>query len=164
MTPTSLPLGAPLLSAAAGAVEVDVNPTLVLMQLGVVTVLMLVLKPFLFDPLLAVFERRERMVEGTQHEARKLDDEAADIKLEVDGQLSRVTAAATEERDRVRVQAATRDAEVLSKTRAEVTQILDQGRRELALQEAALDASLRAGQGELASDVVTRVLGREVAS
>ena len=81
----SLPLGAvPLLSAAAGAVEVDVNPTLVLMQLGVVTVLMLVLKPFLFDPLLAVFERRERMVEGTQHEARDLDDKAADIKLQVD--------------------------------------------------------------------------------
>lgn len=165
MTPTSLPLGAaPFLSAAAGAVEVDVNPSLVLMQLGVVTVLMLVLKPFLFDPLLAVFERRERMVEGTQHEARKLDDEAADIKLEVDGQLNRVTTAASEERDRARAKAATRDSEVQAKTRNEVAQILDQGRRELALEEAALDATLRASQDELVRDVTSRVLGREVAS
>ena len=164
MTPTSLPLGvSPFLSAAAGAVEVDVNPTLVLMQLGVVTVLMLVLKPFLFDPLLAVFERRERMVEGTQHEAHKLDDKAADIKLEVDGKLARVTTSASEERDRMRSQATTRDAEVLAKTRTEVAQILEQGRRNLALEEAALDATLRAETGELARSVASRVLGREVA-
>ncbi len=161
----SLPLGAvPLLSAAAGAVEVDINPTLVLMQLAVVTVLMLVLKPFLFDPLLAVFERRESLVEGTQHKARSLDDQAADIKLKVDEQLTRVTTGAAEERDKARAQAAARDAEVLAKTRAEVAKILDQGRRQLATDEATLDASLRASTDELARDVASRVLGREVAS
>lgn len=163
MTLPSLSLGtAPLLNAAAGAVEVDINPTLVLMQLGVVAVLMLILKPMLFDPLLAVFEKRERMVEGTLKEARDLDDKAADLKLKVDAELDKVIKVAAEERDKTRGEAARRDADALSKTRTEVGTILDKGRRELSLEAAALEASLRGEVNVLSRDVASRVLGREV--
>ncbi len=163
MTLPSLPLGAaPLLNAAAGAVEVDINPTLVLMQLGLVTVLMLILKPFLFDPLLSVFEKREHMVEGTLHTARELDDKAADLKLQVDAELEKVTRVAFEERDKLRNEASKRDAEALAKSRAEATTILEKGRRDLSLEAAALEASLRGEMGDLSRDVASRVLGREV--
>lgn len=165
MTLPSLPFGlAPMMSAAAGAVEVDVNPTLVLIQLGLVAALMLVLKPLLFDPLMSVFEKRERMVEGTQKEAIALDDKAADIKLKVDGELEKVTRVATDERDKLRSEAARRDAEALAKTRTEVAAILDKGRRDLTLEAAALEASLRGSVSDLSHDVATRVLGREVSS
>lgn len=163
MTLPSLSLGtAPLLNAAAGAVEVDINPTLVLMQLGLVTVLMLVLKPVLFDPLLAVFEKREGMVEGTLKQARDLDDKAADIKLQVDARLGEVIKVASEERDKLRNEAARRDAEALAKTRAEMASILEQGRRELSFEAAALEASLRGEVSALSREVASRVLGREV--
>lgn len=164
MTLPSLTLGAaPLLSAAAGAVEVDINPTLVLMQLGLVTVLMLVLKPFLFDPLLSVFEKREHMVEGTVHEAQALDDQAADLKLQVDAKLGEVTRTAAEERDKLRAEGARREAEEMAKTRAEVATIIDQGRRDLSLEAASLEASLQGELNDLSRDVASRVLGREVA-
>jgi F-type H+-transporting ATPase subunit b len=163
MTLPSLSLGtAPLLNAAAGAVEVDINPTLVLMQLGLVTVLMLVLKPVLFDPLLAVFEKREGMVEGTLKQARDLDDKAADIKLQVDARLGEVIKVASEERDKLRNEAARRDAEALAKTRAEMASILDKGRRELSFEAAALEASLRGEVSALSREVASRVLGREI--
>lgn len=163
MTLPSLSIGtAPLLSAASGAVEVDINPTLVLMQLGLVTVLMLVLKPMLFDPLLAVFEKREGMVEGTLKEARELDDKAATLKLKVDAELDKVTKVVTEERDKLRSEAARRDAEALAKTRAEVAEILEKGRRELSFEAAALETSLRGEVSALSRDVASRVLGREV--
>jgi F-type H+-transporting ATPase subunit b len=163
MTLPSLSLGtAPLLNAAAGAVEVDINPTLVLMQLGLVTVLMLVLKPVLFDPLLAVFEKREGMVEGTLKQARDLDDKAADIKLQVDARLGEVIKVASEERDKLRNEAARRDAEALAKTRAEMASILEKGRRELSFEAAALEASLRGEVSALSREVASRVLGREV--
>ena len=67
------------LSSAAGGVEVDVNFTLVLMQLGVVTVLMLVLKPVLFEPLLALFAARESRIEGARPPARNWHHPAAEI-------------------------------------------------------------------------------------
>lgn len=163
MTLPSLSLGtAPLLNAAAGAVEVDINPTLVLMQLGLVTVLMLVLKPVLFDPLLAVFEKREGMVEGTLKQARDLDDKAADIKLQVDARLGEVIKVASEERDKLRNEAARRDAEALAKTRAEMASILEKGRRELSFEAAALEASLRGEVSALSREVASRVLGREI--
>lgn len=163
MTLPSLSLGtAPLLNAAAGAVEVDINPTLVLMQLGLVAVLMLVLKPMLFDPLLSVFEKRERMVEGTLKEARELDDKAADLKLKVDAELDKVIKVATEERDKARSEAARRDAEALARTRQETAAIIEKGRRDLALEAAALEATLRGEVNTLSRDVASRVLGREV--
>jgi F-type H+-transporting ATPase subunit b len=163
MTLPSLSLGtAPLLNAAGGAVEVDINPTLVLMQLGLVAVLMLILKPMLFDPLLSVFEKRERMVEGTLKEARELDDKAADLKLKVDAELDKVIKVAAEERDKARSEAARRDAEALARTRAETAAILDTGRRELAAEAMTLETALRNEVNTLSRDVASRVLGREV--
>jgi F-type H+-transporting ATPase subunit b len=123
---------------------------------------MLVLKPVLFDPLLAVFEKREGMVEGTLKQARDLDDKAADIKLQVDARLGEVIKVASEERDKLRNEAARRDAEALAKTRAEMASILEKGRRELSFEAAALEASLRGEVSALSREVASRVLGREV--
>lgn len=163
MTLPSFSLGtAPLLNAAAGAVEIDINPTLVLMQLGVVAVLMLILKPMLFDPMLSVFEKRERMVDGTIKQARSLDDKAADLKLKVDAELGKVIKVAAEERDKVRGEATRRDAEALAKTRAEVATILEKGRQELSNEASSLKSSLQSEVGMLSREVASHVLGREV--
>lgn len=161
---SSLVLGsAPLLNAAGSAVEVDINPSLVLMQLGVVTVLMFVLKPLLFDPLLKLFEARENLVEGTLRKARELDEKAANLKLKVDGKINDAKKVAAEERDKVKAEAQRQDAAELARTRAEVASILDEGRRNLALESAALDAALRGDVTATSRDVASRVLGREVA-
>ena len=162
---TALPIALPAhgLLLAAGAVEVDFNPLLVLVQFVVVTALMLALKPMLFDPLLKLFEEREKRSEGARAEARKMDDKAADILRKYEHELEKVTRAAAEERDKVRAEAQRVEAAELEAARKEAAEILEIGRKKLADETAALDAQLKGVQPDLAKQIAARVLGREVA-
>jgi F-type H+-transporting ATPase subunit b len=165
MTPSSIASVAshlPLLSAARAGVEVDLNPTLVLVQLVVVTGLMLVLKPVLFDPMLKLFEEREKRVEGARAEARKMDDQAADILRSYTHEIEKVTKIASEERDRVRAEAQRLEAKEMAEARQEIATVLETGRKRIAEEAKALEVTLAESQGALSKDIAARVLGREV--
>ena len=57
-------------SAAGGGVNLDFDATL-FVQVGFIIVLWLVLKPVLFDPMLKLFEEREKRIEGAIKKARR---------------------------------------------------------------------------------------------
>lgn len=154
--------GMTLLSAAAGGVEVDVNFTLVLMQLGVVTVLMLVLKPVLFEPLLALFEEREKRIDGAKLEARKMDDQAAEMLRKYESEIEKVTRIAGEERDKVRAEAQRLEAQVLAEAREASAKLLEEGRKEIAAERAAAVAALSENEVALTRQIAGTVLGREL--
>ena len=65
-----------LLAAAPQAISVDFDATF-LVQLVLFTGLTLVLKPLLFDPMLKLFEERERRIDGAKLQARKIDEKSA---------------------------------------------------------------------------------------
>src|SRR6476469_9830901 len=74
--PMSL-LGVSVFAAnSEAAVNVDVDATL-FVQLLMFVVLLLVLKPLLFDPMMKLFEEREKRIEGTRHKASKEDERSA---------------------------------------------------------------------------------------
>ena len=64
-----------LAAGAPQAINVDVDWTF-LVQLGLIVALMLVLKPLLFDPMLKLFEEREKRIEGAKVQARHIDDKS----------------------------------------------------------------------------------------
>jgi F-type H+-transporting ATPase subunit b len=150
------------LLSAAGGVEVDINPTLVLLQLAVVTGLMLVLKPLLFDPMLALFEEREKRVDGARAEARKMDDEAASILRKYETEIDKVRRAASEERDKVRAEAQKIEARELAEARRESAEILETGRAKIADEASRVATELSTATPEFARSIASRVLGREV--
>ena len=155
-------LGHARLLSAGGAVEVDINPTLVLVQFGIITVLLLVLKPLLFDPLLALFEAREKRIEGARAEARKMDDQAADILRKYEGEIHKVHRVAGEERDRLRGEAQKLEAHEMSEAKEEAATIVETGRKRLANESLELEAKLKVSETDLARDIASRVLGREI--
>ena len=75
-----------------GGVTVDLDLTLVV-QLGFFLVLLFVLKPTLFDPMMRLFEEREKRIEGTRHEATKEDERSAKALAEVAATLEQGRAA-----------------------------------------------------------------------
>jgi F-type H+-transporting ATPase subunit b len=150
-----------LLSAAA-SVEVDVNPQLVLTQLVLLTLLFLILKPLLFDPLIKVFEARDRRIAGARKQAREMDDEAADLLRKYEAQLADVHRVAAEERDKVRAEVQREEARILEEARKESQELLDKGRAKLREEGQALEFALGQSSTEIARDVAARVLGREV--
>ena len=148
-------------SLSSSGVDVDFDAS-VLVHVGVFLVLLLVLKPLLFDPMLALFEERERRTIGTKGAARALDDEAERARVEVETKMSAARADGNASRAALRNAGMKEEAAILAKAREEADKLTVAGR---ATNSAALDQAkqgLAAQAQDLASLVASKALGREV--
>jgi F-type H+-transporting ATPase subunit b len=152
-----------LLAAAPQAVNVDVDLTFVVQ--GVLFIaLTLILKPLLFDPLLRLFEEREKRTEGAKALARQLDDRSAMALATIDAAMSKAREAAGGEREKLRAEAARREQEILAQVRAATAKTVEDGKRAVHAEADRVRAALRADADGLSRDLAARVLGREVRS
>lgn len=146
-----------------GAVNVDLDASLVV-QIVVFVVLLVVLKPTLFDPMMKLFEEREKRIEGTRLQATKEDKRSAKALAEYERALEKARAAGAAERDTIRAEALKREAELMGTVRAQTASTLEQGRSEMANEAATARAQLQRDAAALGREMASRVLGREVVS
>jgi len=149
--------------SAEGAVTVDLDASL-LIHLGLFLVLLLVLKPTLFDPMMKLFEEREKRIEGTRHQATKEDERSAKALAKYETLLAKARDEGGRERDTLRAEGQKREADLMNVVRAEVTQTLDTGRAEIGKEAQAARQQLRTDARALGRDMAASVLGREVAT
>lgn len=121
------------------------------------------LKPLLFDPLLRVFEERERRTEGAKAEAREMDAEAGELLQRYEAELARVRREAGVERDHLRAETAKLEAKIMAEARAETAAIIEGGKAAIAKEVADLRRELEAQKPVLAAQIASRILSREVA-
>jgi F-type H+-transporting ATPase subunit b len=150
----------PPLLALAGGVSLDFDNSLVF-QIAIFILLMFLLEPLLFRPVLRVFALREERTEGAKAQARELDERAGEIYQRYERELERVNRAAAEERDRVRAETAKLEAEILREARAASASIVEDGRRQIAAEVARVRFELGRESERLSQDIMQRVLGRE---
>lgn len=151
------------LSFAESAVTVDLDLSL-FVQLGFFLVLLFVLKPTLFDPMMRLFEEREKRIEGTRHQATKEDERSAKALAKYEAVLAKAREEGGRERDALRAEGQKREAELMSRVRAEVAATLEEGRASIAKEATAARQQLGGDARGLGRDMAARVLGREVAS
>ncbi len=147
--------------AAEGGVNLDFDATL-FVQVGFIIVLWIVLKPMLFDPMLKLFEEREKRIEGAIKRARKIDEKSTEAKAEYDAAMSTARAEGNAERERLRAESLKKENELLTKVRGETQQKVDAARKSADEDLAAVRAKLAPHARQLAKQVASRVLGREV--
>lgn len=152
-------LGSALLGE--GGVDVDINATFII-QVVLVVVLLLVLKPVLFEPMLKLFEAREQRIDGAKKKARETDIKSAKAESEFQAQLGKAQAAGNVERERLRGEGVKAENEVLAKVRAETAAFLDERRQKAQEELKAARAELKGSGQELAKQLAARVLGREL--
>ena len=150
-------------AAAEGAVTVDADLSL-FVQLGLFVVLLVILKPTLFDPMMKLFEAREQRIEGTRNLATKTDIKSAKSKAKADAIVSKGREAGATEREALRAEGLKREAELMNGVRAETAQTLERGRAATGSEADAARKQLRLDAHSLGRDMAARVLGREVAS
>lgn len=148
-------------STSGGGIDVDFDVTM-LVQIVFFLILLAVLKPTLFDPMLKLFEERERRIEGAKLQARKTDEASAGALSKYEAEMQKARASANLERDKLRAEGVKAENEILAKVRASTTKTLAEGRATLGEEVAAAKASLKADVAALAKDLAGRVLGREV--
>lgn len=152
-----------ILLRSEGAVNVDLDASL-FVHFGLFLVLLLVLKPALFDPMMRLFEEREKRIEGTRHQAKKEDRRSAKALATYEASLTKARDEGAQERDRLRAEGQKREAELMTLVRSEVAKTLQQGREATTQDAREARASLRNDASALGRDMASRVLGREVTS
>jgi F-type H+-transporting ATPase subunit b len=148
-------------AGAGGGVEVDFDASL-LIQVGLFILLSLALKPLLFDPMLKLFEERERRTEGAKVLGRQLDEKAVLAEREYQAKMAGARGTMGDEGDRLRAEGARAEAELLAKVRASTAKALEEGKAKAQAEAAVVRAALKTEAQALAKDLASRVLGREV--
>jgi F-type H+-transporting ATPase subunit b len=147
----------------ASAIQLEISAVF-LAQFVLFGLFVSLLKPLLFDPLLRVFEERERRTEGAKAEAREMDEEAGALLQRYEAELARVRREAGVERERLRAETARLEANIMAEARAETATILANGKARIAAEVAQLRQELEAQKPALAAQIAGRILDREVAS
>ncbi len=153
--------GAPVAALMSGGIAIDIDRTFILMMV-VFALLVLALKPLMFDPVLSIFEEREKRTEGAKAEARHLQEQAGELLRRYEGELERVNQVAAEERERLRSETAKLEAKILDEARASAAKIGEEGRKKIEAEVSAIRFDLGRQSSELAREIAARVLGRGV--
>ena len=143
--------------------NVDLDASLVV-QIGIFILLLVILKPLLFDPMLKLFEEREKKIEGTRREATKEDERSAKALAKYEGILAKAREAGNVECDQLRSEGQKKEAEILSLVRSQTTATVENGRKSIADEAKTARAALEADANALGAAIASRVLGREVST
>jgi F-type H+-transporting ATPase subunit b len=150
-----------LAASAPQAITVDVDWTF-MVQVVLFVVLTLILKPVLFDPMLKLFEEREKRIDGAKLQARRIDEKSVNALTKYDGEMAKARAAGGVERDRIRVDAMQKEQEILAAVRAGAAKTLEDGKKAAQAEADRARAALRDDATTMARELASRVLGREV--
>jgi F-type H+-transporting ATPase subunit b len=145
----------------AADINVDFDMSFVA-QCVLFTFFVVLLKPLLFDPLLKVFEERERRTEGALIEARGMDKQAGDLLTKYETELEKIRREASRAREELRAETAKIEAKIMAEARAESALILEAGKAKMAAEMDDLRRDLARQTPALAVEIASRVLGREV--
>lgn len=162
----SLILGAqtsPALFAAAmgGGVSVDLDRSF-LFQAVLFLFALWALKPLLFDPVLRIFEEREKRSDGARAEAREMQEDAGGLLKKYERELERVHQVAAEEREKLRTETAKLEGEILEEARSVTAKVLADGRKTVAEDVAKIRFDLGKRSEQLAREMASRILGKEL--
>jgi F-type H+-transporting ATPase subunit b len=146
-------------SALAGGVPLDIDRS-VLVQIVLFAVLIVVLKPLLFDPVLKVFALREERTEGARTTARELQEKAGELLQRYEKELERVQQVAADEREHLRSETSKLEAEILREARDATTRIVDDGRRKIESEVNSIRIQVGAESERVAQLIVDKVIGQ----
>ena len=144
---------------AGGGVPLDFDRS-VLLQVVVFAVLIVVLKPLLFDPVLKVFALREERTEGARATARELQEKAGELLRKYEKELERVQQVAAEERELLRSETGKLEAEILRDAREVTTRIVEDGRKKIETEVNSIRVAVGAESERVAQMIVERVVGQ----
>lgn len=149
-------------SAIAAHPLIDIDST-VFIQFGLFLLLFWVANKWMFQPYLALRQRRKDGIEGARAEAERTSAQA-DAKLaDYEAKLAAARAKGNEEGHKVRAEATAHEREVTETARASAQKTSDEAHAKMRAETDAARAELMPQADALAKKIASRLLGREVA-
>lgn len=148
-------------SSSEGGVNVDADGTIIV-HVVLFLVLLAALKPLLFDPLLKLFEEREKRTVGAKLKAAEEDKKTFKAQGDYNEQMTKVRSEGNVEREKLRAEGLQKEAAILAAVRLEAHKTLEEGRARVAAEGETARKALEIESANLGRDLASRVLGREV--
>lgn len=145
----------------SGGSMIDLDGTL-FVQVAIFFVAFLVLRGLVFQPVMALFDARDAAIGGARQAARDMEQEAEDARAKLEGELKSVRQAANTERETVRTDAQRLAREQTERAREDAESQLKGARAKLDQEGAQVRAQMNALVPTLASQIASKLLGREV--
>ena len=149
----------PLLASSAVNIDLDITAVIHFVLFAAFVLLM---KDLVFEPLMKVFDERERRTAGAIERAREMDEEAIELKQEYEEKIEGIRREAASDRERIRSNVKRLELEMMAATRERVGKTMQSGMASIHADAKKIRQDLTAQQGQLAGDIASRVLGREV--
>lgn len=152
----------PLSTIASGHPLIDIDLT-VFVQFGLFLLLLIISNKLLFQPYLQLRERRKAGIDGARAEGERKTAEAVAKGADYDKQYAQALNRANEESRKVRAEAAANEKDVTDKARAEAQKALDEATAKMRQETEAARLQLLPQANQLARQIASKMLGREVA-
>lgn len=140
---------------------VDIDNT-IFIQGALFLVLIVILKPLIFDPWLAARARRAQRIGGALEEAALMREQAREKSVEYDARLRRAKDEAIRLRSERRKQSEAEETTLVTSARQDASAALDVTKAKLTIDIEQARTELQDRVDSLASDVTKQVLGRAI--
>jgi F-type H+-transporting ATPase subunit b len=154
-------LSALLSTLLSGGSIVDLDGT-VFVQLAMFFIAFVILYALVFKPMVALLEARESAIDGARDQAKLLEREVLEKQATFELELRKVRGTSGEERDRLRAEGQELERKLLERVRAETQTLQTEARARFEQEARVARSELVSQRGELAREIASRVLGREV--
>lgn len=140
---------------------IDLDYT-ILVQAALFFVAFFVLRSLVFRPMVAVFEERDRSIEGARRDVKLMEREASKNRKTLEAQMDKVRVQAAEERDRLRAEGKHLETRILDEVRAETQKQLVEADSQIAYEAQKIRGEIKATVPSLAKEIAGKLIEREV--
>ncbi|MEK7850784.1 MAG: hypothetical protein AAB275_02770 [Deltaproteobacteria bacterium] len=140
---------------------ISLNFTLFI-QMGLFLVLMLILNRFVFRPMVALLEDREKRIKDPGADAKGMEAEVEKMRLKYEATLNDAKMKAIEERNRLRKEGTDREQELVKAAYKVSEETLSEVKGKIEKELSAARATLRIEAASISASVAEKLLGRAV--
>jgi F-type H+-transporting ATPase subunit b len=145
----------------SGGSIIDLDGT-IFVQAGMFFTAFVLLYVLVFKPMVAVLEAREAAIDGAKDQAKQLDQEVKSKQATFENELRKVRSASGEERERLRAEGLELERKLLDRVRDETNMVMNDARARLDIEARRARTELTSQRAELARQIASKVIGREV--
>ncbi len=146
---------------AASEDMLSVNYT-VFIQIAIFLIAIFILNKLVFKPFLNLVDRRDMLTRGAIEEAHELEEKVKVIIEEYDLKLDEARALAAQERSKLVLEGQKVAGEIIGKAREEAGVFLEEAKAKLEADTKEIKEKIKGDIDELATDIASKVLGKEV--
>jgi F-type H+-transporting ATPase subunit b len=146
----------------SGGAIIDLDGTIVF-QLITFALVFLVLRSLVFKPLLAVFDARDKAIDGAKLAAKNLETDADAALQTFEAKVKEAKVEAAAERDRLRADGQRLERELIAKARLDADKTLSDATKTMTDEADAVRAHMKTAVPTLAGQIAEKLLGRKAA-